>query len=1519
MADIKQNIDIKVNTDTSSLNQLDSEFNKVFQDLLKIKHGINNATSVEGINKLKAEFKNLITTSGETIQKLSNSSHSMQLGELINTISKDLDSGSQRIKHNLENMYEMFKEAADSINNIKITPYKGYDDAVSTVNALSELGKKLGEALGSGAMKDPTGKIGETLGAAIAPMKELGATIDNYKKNTLEVEQLTSSLGALKDILSNLNDPFKQLDPNKFSEYAKQYNDIMSQLLESSKRFSDIGKLTDSKAGEAFITELSNMTKESETFKTKLDELGTKYERFIDIQKNAAEVSKGSMLGKLDHTMWDSNVAKENIERAEAQNKILGELDRQALRTASSFSKIDLSKITTMDLSRLDTDKLGRLETAALQASHRLEELKERYTQLGSVKGFSNSAEKGLDTVNTKLQNIDALLNKIKTAKSIDNTMIVNKNSDSLKGYQDLLSFIEKSDRRAELNRTVQSFGQLNKAIETLNKASRIDWNKIVGKVPKEDLEAAKKQLLEAEQVIESIGPKASMSGEQLDKMSNTVTEITRLIDDALGGKGAGVQNSAHSIQEYASTLGILPGSFKKVMAVAGEFGPVIAAVGAAVAVGKKLWDMYIDSLKDATRYVTEAAKATGRFLTNLASGAITSFVDALKSIPGIFADIYSSVEKTVAKLKEFSELGVELGTNYFRIYKYLGATEGSKLVEFAQGLSQTANVDLTQVTNGLKGILAVTTQLGLESAEGVQKYTKGLMAMALDVSKFYGYSLEETMTQLESALNMGVLNSRSALARAMDLTDEDLDAFKKLDTRLERTNFLMQHGAKIAGTYSQWMKTPAGILAQLDGALKNLNNTIGQIATRLLAIVAPVLTQIINLANYALQVLAKVLGIDLSTAPGGFSSPDLSNAADEAGRYKDNLGKAKKAQDDLGKSSEKNEKKVASFDDVIQINESKSSSSGGAADDIGDLNDELGDLGKFDIGKWGSDFANGFKLPELSIDALKAKIKELLDQFKKLAKGINWSSILDGATKLGKDLADILNVIVDDEEAFRELGSIIGNTLNAGLTMLDTFLKNFHFKQFGTDIGAMIVTALDDLDETLAGHTIADFLIGMLNMGIGIFNEQPLTALTDSLTRIINTAINDLSSNEGLATITGFINSFFLDLTTSITTGIDNLEQNDTGGKIATIFYNMFNSLGQNMPAIITSCTRLITWLFDTLGTTIAESINGFFTGWFGDDPEEAVDNIISSLENIITTFFQNINKIGAAIQKHLPEILATITGVIDMISNDAEYWGEQAKPLVDSIIQIINAIDVDKLVAAFQKFAETSGLFDLIAKVGDKLFQLAVAKVLVGLQIFLHTKIGKLITWVIWHTINPGFAFLLDILEGFGIDAKKIVSDFVNKILEWFRKLGEGISNAGKGIKKLWDSIKDAGAPSWFGGSSTKNVNVNVHKSGFNNVTDDMTDYKSVKLNTNIRKAATGGLVTSSTILNVGEAGTEAIIPLERNTAWMDMLASRINAGRSNGGNININVPGKALYTRADLLEIADMVNKAQMAYSN
>lgn len=54
-------------------------------------------------------------------------------------------------------------------------------------------------------------------------------------------------------------------------------------------------------------------------------------------------------------------------------------------------------------------------------------------------------------------------------------------------------------------------------------------------------------------------------------------------------------------------------------------------------------------------------------------------------------------------------------------------------------------------------------------------------------------------------------------------------------------------------------------------------------------------------------------------------------------------------------------------------------------------------------------------------------------------------------------------------------------------------------------------------------------------------------------------------------------------------------------------------------------------------------------------------------------------------------------------------------------------------------------------------------------------------------------------------------------------------------------------------------------------------------------IPKLAKGGIATSSTIANIGEAGKEAILPLENNTGWMDTLADKI-AARNGGANTQI-----------------------------
>ena len=56
-------------------------------------------------------------------------------------------------------------------------------------------------------------------------------------------------------------------------------------------------------------------------------------------------------------------------------------------------------------------------------------------------------------------------------------------------------------------------------------------------------------------------------------------------------------------------------------------------------------------------------------------------------------------------------------------------------------------------------------------------------------------------------------------------------------------------------------------------------------------------------------------------------------------------------------------------------------------------------------------------------------------------------------------------------------------------------------------------------------------------------------------------------------------------------------------------------------------------------------------------------------------------------------------------------------------------------------------------------------------------------------------------------------------------------------------------------------------------------------------IPKLATGGILSKPTQIIAGEAGKEAVLPLENNTEWMDILINRM-ASKINGGNRPINI---------------------------
>jgi hypothetical protein len=65
-------------------------------------------------------------------------------------------------------------------------------------------------------------------------------------------------------------------------------------------------------------------------------------------------------------------------------------------------------------------------------------------------------------------------------------------------------------------------------------------------------------------------------------------------------------------------------------------------------------------------------------------------------------------------------------------------------------------------------------------------------------------------------------------------------------------------------------------------------------------------------------------------------------------------------------------------------------------------------------------------------------------------------------------------------------------------------------------------------------------------------------------------------------------------------------------------------------------------------------------------------------------------------------------------------------------------------------------------------------------------------------------------------------------------------------------------------------------------------------------IPQLAQGGIVNSPTVAMIGEAGREAVVPLE-NTKWIDELASKINnSSNGQGGNITIKLGEEKIYSK-------------------
>ncbi len=282
----------------------------------------------------------------------------------------------------------------------------------------------------------------------------------------------------------------------------------------------------------------------------------------------------------------------------------------------------------------------------------------------------------------------------------------------------------------------------------------------------------------------------------------------------------------------------------------------------------------------------------------------------------------------------------------------------------------------------------------------------------------------------------------------------------------------------------------------QFSTALRRLQGVLLTAFQPIYDMVVPALTTLVNALTHAIAVLAQFFA-------GLFGTTAKKAQTNAKALYGE--ATALKA---TGKAAEEAAGSLAGFDEINQIQTEDKSGSGG-----GSSTPDTGAI--FDYSYEETPFASWGEIFNAFLDDLLEGIPKLEAAFRRFADGLNgWAQkvydmftfpgVLDKVKKLGEDLANALNGLVDAIE-WELLGQALGAGLNLALNFLTSLLYGFDWINLGRSLAAFVNGLVSEIDWYEFGRLLwAGFKIGLETLaGFILGLDMPL--LAEAASNIVN------------------------------------------------------------------------------------------------------------------------------------------------------------------------------------------------------------------------------------------------------------------------------------------------------------------------------------------------------------------------------------------------------------------------------
>lgn len=316
---------------------------------------------------------------------------------------------------------------------------------------------------------------------------------------------------------------------------------------------------------------------------------------------------------------------------------------------------------------------------------------------------------------------------------------------------------------------------------------------------------------------------------------------------------------------------------------------------------------------------------------------------------------------------------------------------------------------------------------------------------------------------------------------------------------------------------------------------------------------------------------------------------------------------------------------------------------------------------------------------------------------------------------------------------------------------------------------------------------------------------------------------------------------------------------------KVTTLIPTVVSVIAELLPQIITTIVNALPQLVETIAQVFSQLLNALaemlptLIPVIVDAIFMIVETILDNLDLIIDAAINIIIALAEGLINAIPILIDKIPIIIEKLINAIT---ENLPKIIQAGIQLMISLQ-DGLIKAIPQLIES--IPTIIQSIVTGLLEGIPELIKAGGELLKGLFDGLLNPKIIWEKIKElGNSIVGGFKKFFGIKSpSKLMREKIGK------NLGEGV---GVGLLE-----------------SEKDVQKDINK--FNKGILSSFNYSLAPNLEATTKLATGGIVNSPTLAMVGEAGKEAVVPLENNTEWLDKLANKLASkmGRNTVNNFN------------------------------